>query len=106
MTGWLPLLLVITAVAWFWYSAMAAREAANRAAGELCRHLRLRLLDDTVSLARIRPVRSPLGRWRLRRHYVFDYSDDGARRLQGFVVLIGRDVESSGLATAGFSAGG
>ena len=105
MNGWLPLLLLIAGTAWFWYSAMAAREAANKAAGELCGHLRLRLLDDTVALARIRPVRSPLGQWRLRRHYVFDYTDDGARRLQGFVVLMGRELESSGLSAADFPAG-
>lgn len=96
----MPLLLVIAGTGWIWYSAMAAREAANRAAREICGQLRLRLLDDTVALARIRPVRGPLGHWRLRRHYVFDYTDDGARRLQGFVVLMGRDVESSGLSAA------
>ena len=103
MSGWLPLLLLIAGTGWIWYSAMAAREAANEAARELCG--RLRLLDDTVALARIRPVRSPLGQWRLRRHYVFDYTDDGARRLQGFIVLMGRNVESSGLAGADFPAG-
>ena len=100
MSGWLPLLLLIAGTAWFWYWAMAARETANRAAAELCGQLGLRLLDDTVALARVRPVRSPLGQWRLRRHYVFDYTDDGARRLQGFVVLMGRELESCGLASA------
>jgi hypothetical protein len=105
VSGWLPLLLLIAGTGWIWYSAMAAREAANEAARELCGRLRLRLLDDTVALARIRPVRSPLGQWRLRRHYVFDYTDDGARRLQGFIVLMGRNVESSGLAGADFPAG-
>lgn len=94
------LLAAILGILWFWYESVGARDAANRAAAELCTHLRLTLLDDTVALARLRPVRSPLGRWTFRRHYVFDYTDDGLRCLRGFVVLNGRTVEASGLASA------
>jgi hypothetical protein len=104
--GWLLLLACIAGVAWLWFESMGARETAEGAARDLCAPLRLILLDDTVSLARLRPVRSPLGRWQIRRHYVFDYTDDGLRRLQGFVTLVGRRVESAGLADPRLGAAG
>lgn len=104
--GWLVLLACIAGVAWLWFESMAAREAAEGAARALCGPLQLVLLDDTVALARLRPVRSPMGRWHIRRHYVFDYTDDGLRRLQGFVTLVGRRVESAGLANPELGAAG
>ena len=41
---------------------------------------------------------TPGGRLTLRRSYVFDYTPDGVTRLQGFVILCGRDLEAVGLA--------
>ena len=55
-------------------------------------------LDGTVALSRLLPCVTVAG-LRLRRTFVFDYSRDGADRLQGFVVLTGRQVESVGLAS-------
>jgi hypothetical protein len=37
------------------------------------------------------------GRMGLRRTYVFDYSEDGETRRQGFVIVSGRRVEFVGL---------
>jgi len=79
---------------------MAARERANAAAGEACERLRLELLDGTVALARLWPRRDETGRLSLERTYSFEYTDDGRRRLRGFVVLLGRRVTSMGLAAA------
>jgi len=79
---------------------MAARERANAAAGEACERLRLELLDGTVALARLWPRRDDTGRLTLERTYTFEYTDDGRRRLRGFVVLLGRRVTSIGLAAA------
>lgn len=85
---------------WLWHSSMAARERANAAAAEACSRLRLDLLDGTVALARLGLRRDDTGRLRLERTYAFEYSDDGRRRLAGFVVLLGGRVASLGLAAA------
>ena len=77
---------------------MDCRELANRAAFAACAAEGLWLLDGTVSFRGLRAGRDSHGRLRLRRHYVFDYSADGATRAQGFVVLFGREIESIGLA--------
>jgi len=85
---------------WAWHASMAARERANAAAGEACERLRLELLDGTVALARLWPRRDDAGRLTLERTYTCEYTDDGRRRLRGFVVLLGRRVTSIGLAAA------
>ena len=85
---------------WLWHSSMAARERANAAAAEACARLRLDLLDGTVSLSRLGLRRDDTGRLRLERTYAFEYSDDGRRRLAGFVVVLGTRIASVGLASA------
>jgi hypothetical protein len=81
-----------------WRNALDAREAANRIAAETCSHAVVQLLDGTVAFAGLRLSRDRLGRRRLLRTYVFDYTRDGFERSQGFVVLAGRRVEAVGLA--------
>jgi hypothetical protein len=81
----------------FWQSAMAAREVANRAARGACERDHAQLLDGTVAFQRLRLARGTAGRMTFRRTYVFDYSDDGESRRQGFVILLGRRVEIVGL---------
>jgi hypothetical protein len=92
---------LLAAAAWAWYASMAAREAANQAAREACARLRLVMLDGTVAITRAWPRRDRNGRLRLERTYGFEYTDDGHRRLQGFVVMLGAEVVSVGLAAAG-----
>jgi hypothetical protein len=84
-----------------WHSALEAREAANRIAREACSRAVVQLLDETVAFAGFRLRRSGRdGRPRLLRTYSFDYSSDGVERLQGFVIMAGRNVEAVGLAGA------
>lgn len=92
---------LLASLAWAWYASMAAREQANRAAREACGRLQLVMLDGTVAIARAWPRRDRNGRLRLERTYGFEYTDDGHRRLQGFVVVLGTEVMSVGLAAAG-----
>jgi hypothetical protein len=97
--GWgaLVLLLVAAAVVWFLQDSLAVRERANAAAMEACRRLSLQFLDGTVAFARLRFVRER-GQLTLRRTYVFDYTANSIERRQGFVILVGRRVESVGYA--------
>jgi hypothetical protein len=93
----LLLLAVMLGLAWFWHDSLGARESANAAALEACQGTGAALLDGTVAFRRIEAVRVAGGSLGLRRTYVFDYSRDGATRLQGFVVMTGRSVDSVGL---------
>lgn len=91
---WLALL---GAAVWLWQDQLRTRERANALARETCQREGVQLLDGTVAMTRLVP------RWtrnglRFRRTFVFDYSRDGVDRLQGFVVITGRRVESIGLA--------
>jgi Protein of unknown function (DUF3301) len=97
--GWgaLVLLLAAAAVIWFLQDSLAVRERANAAAMEACRRLSLQFLDGTVAFARLTFIRER-GQLALRRTYVFDYTANSIERRQGFVILVGRRVESVGYA--------
>jgi hypothetical protein len=97
--GWglLTVILLATAVVWFWQDSLAARESANVAAKEACNRLSLQFLDGTVAFARLALVRVG-GVLKLRRTYVFDYTATSIERRQGFVLLTGRRVDSVGYA--------
>ena len=101
MLSWPLLGLLLTAgfAAWFWQDSLAARERANAAALEACQQLGLQFLDGTVAFARIAIARSDRSGLRLKRTYVFDYTATSIERRQGFVVLLGNDVESVGYAS-------
>ncbi len=88
--------LVALALLW-WRASLEARDRANAAASEACERGGVQLLDGTVAFQRLRPSRDDDGRFAFRRTYVFDYTDDGHSRRQGFVILRGHDVEVVGL---------
>jgi len=88
------LLLVTAAGVWFVVDALRAREAAIRVARQACKDHGLQLLDDTVQGARMRLVRDAEGIARLRRTFVFEFSEDGFARRTGCLVMQGAQVES------------
>jgi len=59
----------------------------------------LQFLDGTVAFAAIAVARSAHMFFRLKRTYVFDYTATSIERRQGFVVLLGNDVETVGYAS-------
>jgi Protein of unknown function (DUF3301) len=93
----LALLLGLAGLAWAWHASLRARELANLAALETCERSGAQLLDGTVAFRGLWPARGGDGRLALRRTYVFDYSQDGVTRRQGFVILLGTALESIGL---------
>jgi hypothetical protein len=80
---------LLAAIAWLWLDSLKVREAAVRAAKEICASEGLLFLDDTVAIAGIRLVRGEDGRVRLQRAYDFEFSDTGNNRLKGSVVMLG-----------------
>jgi hypothetical protein len=93
MTVEVLFLLACAALAAFWYDSMRAREAALDGARRATEAAACQLLDATVALASLRPVREEGGMLRLRRVYRFEFSDDGMRRLQGRAMLNGSRLE-------------
>jgi len=85
-------IMLLGAIAWLWFDSLRAREAAVRAAREVCAADGLMFLDDTVAIASLKPVRNDVGQVTLQRAYDFEYSDTGDNRIKGSVVMWGRRV--------------
>jgi hypothetical protein len=85
-------LCLLAAVVWLWLDSLKAREIAVRAARAACAADELLLLDDTVAIANLKPVRDDDGHVKLQRAYDFEFSDTGDNRLKGSVVLLGHRV--------------
>ena len=81
-------LALAAAVGWLVWDTLRARERANDAMRAACEARGLLFLDDTVSLASLRPVRDADGRMRLRRIYRFQFSDTGHNRRDGSITFV------------------
>jgi hypothetical protein len=95
--GTVALLFLAVLIVWFWQDSLRVRHIANGAAMDACAQLGLQFLDGTVAFSKLNVTRE-MGRLRLRRIYVFDYTAHSIGRLQGFVVLRGAVVETVGFA--------
>lgn len=82
-------MLFLAGIAWLWFDSLKVREAAVRAAREVCASEGLMLLDDTVAISGLKPARADDGRLKLQRSYDFEYSDTGNNRLKGSLVMLG-----------------
>ena len=95
----LLLVIVIALGALYWLSAMRSKEIAIMAARRECNLCDVQLLDQTVQLTRLSMSRDDSDRWRLWREYRFEYSEDGERRSEGRLVLLGHRVVRVALET-------
>jgi len=62
---------------------------ARQLARAHCEQLELQLLDDSMVITRIWPMRSNTGRLMFRRNYRFEFASTGDRRYRGSLVLEG-----------------
>jgi len=88
--GWL--LFPLAAGIWFWWDTSAAKEQARLYAKQECQLQQVQLLDDTVALKKTRLQRHAKGHIVLQRHFLFEFSGDGEQRVQGYVILLGRQA--------------
>ena len=86
-------LLAIGAGLAFWVDSLRARERALAAGRAACERSGLQLLDETVSGTGLRLARNDNGELRIRRVFVFEFSDTGNNRRRGSVVVLGAQVE-------------
>ena len=92
MTSTLILLILLFALAMLWLEGARARELAIGISKAACKQQGLQLLDDTVFLERI-GLRWTTGGLRFRRMFRFEYSTEGTLRQNGYVILIGPQLE-------------
>ncbi|MGH8125485.1 MAG: DUF3301 domain-containing protein [Rhodanobacteraceae bacterium] len=92
---WLPL-LICAALSGSWYHVLRLRERAVAHARQLCRHRNLQLLDDSVSLHRLR-ARWRRGTLHVMREYRFYTSSGGNDRQTASLTLLGDRVVSASL---------
>ena len=97
MTEFAAFVVAGAALVFVWRASVEARAIAFAAAHEACERAGLQMLDGTVVFKTWRPGRAAGGGFHLYRTYLFDYSEDGASRRQGFVMLRGHEVEIVGL---------
>ncbi len=76
----------------FWVDSLRARERALAAGRAACERHGLQFLDETVAGASTRLARDDDGQVRIRRVFVFEYSDTGNNRRRGSVTLSGARV--------------
>jgi hypothetical protein len=88
----LALALALGGVA-LWMDSLRARESAIAAGRAACERYGLQFLDDTVAFTRLRLARDGEGRLRLKRTYVFEFSDTGNNRRLGSLVMLGSRLE-------------
>jgi hypothetical protein len=86
------LLLLLVIGFWFWYEGLRARETAVAAVRRACESEGLQLLDETVAITSVKPVRNDRGMLVLRRVYGFEYSDTGDNRRKGSVTMLGQKL--------------
>jgi hypothetical protein len=86
-------LLALGAGLAFWIDSLRARERALAAGRAACERGGLQLLDETVAGAGVRLARDDEGRMRIRRVFVFEFSDNGNNRRRGSVTMLGAQVQ-------------
>ena len=74
--------------------AIRVRELALQAVGQASRRDDFQLLDQSVHIRRLSLSRDNTGRWRVWRQYRFDYTFDGVERRQGFVIMLGKQLQA------------
>jgi hypothetical protein len=85
--AFVPFLLVLFAI-YVWQAALRARERARQFAHALCAEAHVQLLDQTVSLQRLRIRRGDDGRLHWLRRYRFELSTNGSDRHHGTLDLM------------------
>lgn len=75
-------------------AAVRVRELAVNAVALASKRDDFQLLDQSVHIQRFSMSRDDANRWHIWRQYRFDYSYDGVERRQGFVIMLGKQLQS------------
>ena len=90
------LILAGVVVLYFWHSG-TFKGRALQLAESYCRQHDLQLLDQSMVIRGLWPIRRADGRLSLRRTYHFEFTSTGDQRYRGVLVLRGMQLESMDL---------
>lgn len=80
---------LVVALISFWWQSDRARGFAYGHALKYCKEQGLQLLDQSMVLSGVKPVRGESGGLHLRRRYRFEFATTGETRYRGWVELYG-----------------
>jgi len=89
----LTFLFALAILVWFWQNSLRFREYAIHKCNTACRAIDLQLLDETVSLHKVRITKDNRNQVKLLRRYNFEFSIDGHDRYQGSITFLGQGVD-------------
>jgi len=92
VTGDGLIIVLLVALAWFWWDSRGVAERAIQAAKSRCDRLGVSFLNDTVGWKKIRLIRNSQGRMQFQRTYFFEFASDMAQRYQGEIIMLGQHV--------------
>jgi len=88
------LLIIVSAIAWYWFDSVSKREIAVLKGKELAGRYQLQLLDETVACKKVRLARNHNGQVQLLRFYEFEVTVDGRSRLSCNIDLLGKQLQN------------
>lgn len=88
------LFALLLAAVWLWWSSAQCRETAATLARRACKQCSVQLLDETVSLSKLRLQRNSKGHISIARSYSFEFSTSGDNRRSGVISLLGHQLTS------------
>jgi hypothetical protein len=86
------LLILLAALAWFWWDSLQKREIALTTARLACERAGVQFLDGSVALRKLKLRRDDMQRAHFYREFAFEYSTQGDDRQAGWVWLLGARV--------------
>lgn len=78
---------------WLWRNSMMSRELSLKVSKKACLNMGVQLLDDTVSLSKVKLCRNRSGTMSLCRQYTFEFTQSGEARYLGRIFLQGLLIE-------------
>lgn len=90
----LILIIILLLVIAYWLDAMRVKEIARAVSRRACDDSGVVFLDDTVFLGQFRLRRNALGQMSVFRQYQFEFTSDGYDRYQGYVQMLGKQVQA------------
>lgn len=85
-------MLLVAALVSLWWNSDKVKSLALAAVTRHCRERGLQLLDQTLVLKGLWPVRDKQGQLKLRRRYLFEFTSTGEQRYSGEMLLLGLTV--------------
>jgi hypothetical protein len=82
----------------FWWQSDKIKSVALKVVAQHCKNQGLQLLDQTMVLSGLWPIRVESGSLVLRRRYAFEFTSTGQERYRGSIELQGRQLNHFELA--------